>query len=94
VLRRASRAVAALAAALVLAACSGGDGSSGSGSPTGDAAQDGTSAASSGDATPGSEPSPYLPVPAGVPARPRTYPISIADIDAALAASVPATAAA
>ena len=65
-LRRASRAVAALAAALVLAACSGGDGSSGSGSPTGDAAQDGTSAASGGDATPGSDPSPYLPVPAGV----------------------------
>ena len=65
-LRRASRAVAALAAALVLAACSGGDGSSGSGSPTGDAAQEGTSAASSGDATSGSEPSPYLPVPAGV----------------------------
>ena len=65
-LRRASRAVAALVAALVLAACSGGDGSSGSGSPTGDAAQDGTSAASGGDATPGSDPSPYLPVPAGV----------------------------
>jgi hypothetical protein len=65
VLRAASRTVAALAAVLVLAACSG-DGSSGSGSPTGDAAPDGTSAASGGDATPGSEPSPYLPVPAGV----------------------------
>ena len=64
-LRAASRTVAALAAVLVLAACSG-DGSSGSGSPTGDAAPDGTSAASGGDATPGSEPSPYLPVPAGV----------------------------
>jgi hypothetical protein len=65
VLRAASRTVAALAAVLVLAACSG-DGSSGSGSPTGDAAPDGTSAASGGDATPGSKPSPYLPVPAGV----------------------------
>jgi hypothetical protein len=65
VLRAASRTVAALAAVLVLAACSG-DGSSGSGSPTGDAAPDGTSAASGVDATPGSEPSPYLPVPAGV----------------------------
>jgi hypothetical protein len=65
VLRAASRTVAALAAVLVLAACSG-DGSSGSGSPTGDAAPDGTSAASGGDATPGSEPSPYLPVPTGV----------------------------
>jgi hypothetical protein len=65
VLRAASRTVAALAAVLVLAACSG-DGSSGSGSPTGDAAPDGTSAASGADATPGSEPSPYLPVPAGV----------------------------
>ena len=64
-LRRAPRALAALAAALVLSACSGDDGSSGSGSPTG-AAEDGTSAASGGDATPGSEPSPYLPVPAGV----------------------------
>ena len=64
-LRAASRTVAALAAVLVLAACSG-DGSSGSGSPTGDAAPDGTSAASGGDATPGSKPSPYLPVPAGV----------------------------
>jgi hypothetical protein len=65
VLRGASRTVAALAAALVLAACSG-DGSSGSGSPTGDAAEDGTSATSGGDATPGSKPSPYLPVPTGV----------------------------
>ena len=59
-------AVAALAAACVLAACTAGDGSSGSGSPTGDAAQDGTSAASGGGATPGSKPSPYLPVPDGV----------------------------
>jgi hypothetical protein len=65
VLRAASRTVAALAAVLVLAACSG-DGSSGSGSPTGDAAPDGTSAASGGGATPGSKPSPYLPVPTGV----------------------------
>lgn len=64
-LRRASRTLAALAAALVLAACSG-DGSSGSVSPSGDAATDGTSAASGGDATPGSKPSPYLPVPTGV----------------------------
>jgi hypothetical protein len=63
--RRAPRAVAALAAALVLAACSG-DGSSGSGSPTGDVGADGTSAASGGDATPGSKPAPYLPVPEGV----------------------------
>ena len=64
-LRRASRTLAALAAALVLAACSG-DASSGSGSPPGDAAADGTSAASVGDATPGGKPSPYLPVPTGV----------------------------
>jgi hypothetical protein len=33
---------------------------------TGDASEDGTSAPSGGDATPGSEPAPYLPVPAGV----------------------------
>ncbi|HET9997646.1 MAG TPA: hypothetical protein VFQ17_09035 [Nocardioides sp.] len=64
-LRRASCTLAALAAALVLAACSG-DGSSGSVSPSGDAATDGNSAASGGDATPGSKPSPYLPVPTGV----------------------------
>jgi len=68
VLRGASRTVAALAAAVVLAACTAGDGSSGSGSPTDEAAEEGTTAAvpSSGDATPGSTPSPYLPVPAGV----------------------------
>jgi hypothetical protein len=66
VLRRASRTVAALAAALVLAACTTGDGSSGSGSPTGDAAEDGTSDASGAAATPGSKPAPYLPVPTGV----------------------------
>ena len=65
-LRRAPRTVAALAATLVLAACTAGDGSSGSGSPTGDAAEDGTSAASGGAATPGSKPAPYLPVPTGV----------------------------
>ena len=65
-LRRAPRALAALAAAVVLTACSGDDGSSGSGSPTGDAGADGTSVASGGDATPGSKPAPYLPVPAGV----------------------------
>ena len=64
--RRAPRTVATLAAALVLAACTAGDGSSGSGSPTGDAAEDGTSAASGGAATPGSKPAPYLPVPTGV----------------------------
>ena len=57
--------VAALAAALVLTACSG-DGSSGSGSPTSQAAPASTSATSGGGATPGSKPSPYLPVPAGV----------------------------
>ena len=64
-LRGATRTVAALAAALLLAACSG-DGSSGSGSPTGDGAADGTAAVSGGDATPGNRPAPYLPVPKGV----------------------------
>jgi hypothetical protein len=66
VLRGASRTVVALAAAVVLAACTAGDGSSGSGAPTSEAAEEGTTAASGGDATPGSTPSPYLPVPAGV----------------------------
>jgi hypothetical protein len=66
VLRRASRAVAAVAAAGVLAACTAGDGSSGSGTPTGEPEDGRTSAASGDAATPGSKPSPYLPVPSGV----------------------------
>ena len=65
-LRRASRAVAAVAAAAVLAACTAGDGSSGSGTSTGDPSEERTSAASGDAATPGSKPSPYLPVPSGV----------------------------
>ena len=65
-LRRASRAVAAVAAAVVLAACTAGDGSSGSGTSTGDPSEERTSAASGDAPTPGSKPSPYLPVPNGV----------------------------
>ncbi len=65
-LGRVSRVVAALAAAVVLAACTAGDGSSGSGTPTGDATEDRTSTPSGSEATPGSKPSPYLPVPTGV----------------------------
>ena len=66
-LRGASRTVAALAAALVLTACTAGDGSSGTGSPTGETSEAGTTAASGGgDATPRAKPSTYLPVPAGV----------------------------
>jgi hypothetical protein len=67
VLTGVSRTVAALAAALVLTACTAGDGSSGSGSPTGEGAEGRTTAASGGGkVTPGSKPSPYLPVPTGV----------------------------
>jgi hypothetical protein len=50
----------------VLTACTGGDGSSASGSPTGEAEEASTTVASGGDATPGGKPSSYLPVPAGV----------------------------
>jgi hypothetical protein len=66
VLTGASRTVAALAAALVLTACTAGDGSSSSSSPTGDAPKASTTVASGGTVTPGSKPSPYLPVPTGV----------------------------
>ena len=60
--RWSTRTAAALAAAVLLPACTVGDGSSGSG----DGGSGGTSATDGSSATPGSSPAPYLPVPDGV----------------------------